>query len=146
MTRSRSSGVIVFRRLNNRKQTDRLEVLLVRYGQHHWGFPKGRMEDGETEEVAAIREVREETGIAVAIEPGFRKMTSYVSRSGRLQENVFFVGEPLVKEALPVAQLSEISAAGWKDAYDVEDLVTFPGDYPLYLEAREYWTKRHLHL
>jgi 8-oxo-dGTP diphosphatase len=41
-----------------------VEVLLVhrpRYGD--WTFPKGKVERGETEEQAALREVEEETGL-----------------------------------------------------------------------------------
>ena len=36
---------------------------LDRHGRLLWSLPKGHIEDGETAEQAAIREVREETGI-----------------------------------------------------------------------------------
>jgi 8-oxo-dGTP pyrophosphatase MutT (NUDIX family) len=38
-------------------------VLLIRDRYHHWGFPKGHLEDGETPADAALREVAEETGL-----------------------------------------------------------------------------------
>jgi 8-oxo-dGTP pyrophosphatase MutT (NUDIX family) len=37
--------------------------LLIRDSYQNWGFPKGHLESGERAEDAAIREVREETGI-----------------------------------------------------------------------------------
>ncbi len=45
-----------------------LEVLVIhrpRYGD--WTFPKGKLDPGETWEEAALREVREETGLAVTL-------------------------------------------------------------------------------
>ena len=139
----RSSGAIVFRNNTPLNGPSRLEVLLVRYGQHHWGFPKGQMEAGETEEQTAIREVLEETGIEVVIRTGFRKMTQYVSRRGTLRQNVFFMAEPLDPGIEPTAQLSEVSDARWNDAHDVKSLVTFPGDYDLYLEALHDWKQQN---
>jgi ADP-ribose pyrophosphatase YjhB (NUDIX family) len=38
--------------------------LLIRDPYRNWGLPKGHVERGETAEQTAIREVREETGIA----------------------------------------------------------------------------------
>jgi len=44
------------------------EVLLI-YSQsrNSYAFPKGTMDDGETKDITAIREVKEETGYAVEI-------------------------------------------------------------------------------
>ena len=41
--------------------------LIVRHGRE-WVFPKGHLEQNETPEQAAIREVREETGVEIAID------------------------------------------------------------------------------
>ena len=41
------------------------KVLLIQQIEGHWGFPKGHMEDFETESETAIREVKEETGLIV---------------------------------------------------------------------------------
>ena len=38
-------------------------ALLSIYRYEHWDFPKGHIEEGETDEEAAMREVTEETGI-----------------------------------------------------------------------------------
>lgn len=43
------------------------KVLLVQSRGDKWGFPKGTMEDGETIEECAIREVLEETGIRLTL-------------------------------------------------------------------------------
>jgi 8-oxo-dGTP diphosphatase len=41
-----------------------LEVLLVHRGEYDdWTLPKGKVEDGETDEACALREVEEETGL-----------------------------------------------------------------------------------
>lgn len=37
--------------------------LLIRDSYGHWGFPKGHLERGERADIAAIREVTEETGL-----------------------------------------------------------------------------------
>ncbi len=47
---------------------DRGAVLLQRRGDsRQWGFPGGAIEPGETPEMAAVREVREETGLDVPV-------------------------------------------------------------------------------
>jgi 8-oxo-dGTP pyrophosphatase MutT (NUDIX family) len=66
-TREVSAGGVVYRRTD-----EDIEVLLAsrrtRRGQLAWGLAKGGIEEGETKEVAAIREVREETGMTAEIE------------------------------------------------------------------------------
>ncbi|MDQ8155024.1 MAG: NUDIX domain-containing protein, partial [Gemmatimonadota bacterium] len=53
-----SAGGIVFRR-----SPEGLRVLLIRDSYQNWGFPKGHLEAGESPDVAAVREVEEETGL-----------------------------------------------------------------------------------
>ena len=63
MTRARaqretSAGGVVYRRHDGGAL-----FLLIRDSYQNWGFPKGHLESGERAEDAALREVREETGI-----------------------------------------------------------------------------------
>jgi len=52
--------------------------LLLQYRDNHWGFPKGKIDPGETKEQAAFRELEEETGLkSAAIFPNFLGNVSY---------------------------------------------------------------------
>jgi ADP-ribose pyrophosphatase YjhB (NUDIX family) len=53
-----SAGGVVFRR-----EGGVAYFLLIRDPYENWGLPKGHVEKGETPEQAAVREVREETGV-----------------------------------------------------------------------------------
>jgi tRNA nucleotidyltransferase (CCA-adding enzyme) len=71
----KSAGLILFRREKNSWKY----LLLENKGL--WGFPKGRVEKGESELEAALRECREETGIKkLKVIPGFRESEDYFYR------------------------------------------------------------------
>ncbi len=54
-----SAGGVAFR-----KKGSRTEVVIVSIGNNHrWQLPKGIVNTGESSESAAMREVREETGV-----------------------------------------------------------------------------------
>ncbi|KAE9417519.1 hypothetical protein Angca_006693, partial [Angiostrongylus cantonensis] len=57
----RAAGLVVFRRV-----LDRVEFLLLQasYPPFHWTPPKGHVDPGEDEWVAALRETKEEAGIS----------------------------------------------------------------------------------
>jgi len=60
--RATSAGGVVFRRSDAA-----IEVVLTRSEAGKWALPKGLVEKGESEESAALREVREESGLTAEI-------------------------------------------------------------------------------
>ncbi len=90
--RERSAGIVVFR---ENPATSQHEFLLLNYGRH-WDYPKGHLEKGEGDTVAALRELREETGITnVTLLPKFSREIMYhfqSSRKGLVRKEVIFFG------------------------------------------------------
>jgi 8-oxo-dGTP pyrophosphatase MutT (NUDIX family) len=89
-TREVSAGGVVYRRTD-----DDIEVVLAsrrtRRGDLAWGLAKGGIEPGETKEEAAIREVREETGMTAEIEADLGDTKyMYVWEDVRIRKTVHF--------------------------------------------------------
>src|SRR5688500_9065971 len=90
----RSAGFLIFHR---RARDDAVRYLLLDYGRH-WDFAKGHVDPGETDIEAAIRELREETGIRDLVPvPDFEREIVYFFRSARhgliRKTVVFFLAE-----------------------------------------------------
>lgn len=103
MKREKSCGVICFKIENNI-----IRVLIIKhlFGQH-FSFPKGHVEENETEEQTALRELYEETGAQVSLINGFRETTVYSPAKGVKKEVVLFAGHLLNNNL--VCQPSEVS-------------------------------------
>ena len=72
MNKESSAGAVVFRK---GKET---RYLLLHYEEGHWDFPKGKIEEGETDEDTIRREIMEETGIDdIVIINKFREKIRY---------------------------------------------------------------------
>ena len=85
-----SAGGVVYRR-----EGDEIEVVLAsrrtRRGDLAWGLAKGGIEEGESHEEAAIREVREETGYDGEIEASLGDTRYfYVWEDTRIRKTVHF--------------------------------------------------------
>jgi 8-oxo-dGTP pyrophosphatase MutT (NUDIX family) len=85
-----------------------LEVVLVHRPLHEdWSFPKGKLEAGETFEAAAVREVREETGMACRL-LRFIGHTDYVDRKGRPKAVAYWVMAAVGGFFSPNAEVDEL--------------------------------------
>ena len=64
-----SAGIIIYRRATarlddySRPAAHEPKFLIVYHGKSYWNFPKGRVESEEKSWQAAVREIREETGL-----------------------------------------------------------------------------------
>jgi 8-oxo-dGTP pyrophosphatase MutT (NUDIX family) len=88
-------------------------ALIATRNKTRWGLPKGAVSEGETSEAAALREVREETGIEARI---VRRLDTieYHFRAGDtlIQKTVdFYLMDYVAGELEP--QLSEVDDVQW---------------------------------
>lgn len=75
----KSCGAVVFTR-----EEGVVKYVIIRSPEGFYGYPKGHMESGETEEQTALREIKEETGLDVSLLVGFRTEDGHaLEREGR---------------------------------------------------------------
>src|SRR2546429_6074980 len=94
----RSAGVLLYR-----DDPSDPHFLLLDYGRY-WDYPKGHVERGEDDLAAAIRELKEETGIDdVELHDDFRSEMTYFfrdKRKGLIKKTVvFFLARTNLSEA-----------------------------------------------
>ena len=119
----RAAGGVVVREL-----PDRLDVLLVhrpKYGD--WTFPKGKVDEGESDEECAVREVEEETGLRCELGPELPS-TSYAGPDGRPKRVRYWRMKPVGGE---LCYLHEVDEAQWVPAAEASSVLTHARDAEL---------------
>ena len=100
----RAAGGVVWRR----GKSGELEVLLIHRPKYDdWSLPKGKLDDGESWEEAAVREVEEETGFQVTLE-GELPSTDYHDRFGRAKHVRYWVMDVTGGEFEPNREVDEV--------------------------------------
>lgn len=83
-----SAGAVLYCEQNGERQ-----YVLVTELSGNTGLPKGHVEEGESEEQTAMREIYEETGITATIVPGFGGKIVYPQGRGMLKHFTYFLAK-----------------------------------------------------
>lgn len=114
-------------------------ILLLRYPQGHWGFPKGHVEESDlSHQATAIRELREETGISNArIIGNWSTSTKYTYLKKNVQTEKQVHWFPAETNSMDISLSEEHTDYIWIDVDSAEDMITFDEEVRVLQEARK---------
>ena len=117
MKKERSAGIVLYL-----EKPEGILFLLLNYPTGHWDFVKGKIEHGETEHETAVREAKEETGIAdIEFIDGFEEEINYnFQYEGELiyKEVVFFLGKTKTEKITISHEHLDYSWLSYNDALE----------------------------
>jgi 8-oxo-dGTP pyrophosphatase MutT (NUDIX family)/phosphohistidine phosphatase SixA len=113
-----------------RKEKDSLKVLLIHRGRYDdWSWPKGKLDKGEGVSEAAVREIREETGIKVSLGPKLFE-SKYLLANGS-KKVVHYWSAKVTDSALKKQKFKpdeEVSSIKWVSIAEARKLLTYTHD------------------
>ena len=127
-----SCGAIVFN-----ENTEK--ILLVKMHNGNWGFPKGHIENNETKEETAIREVQEETNVNIKIIPNFEREIKYIPNEKTIKKVTIFAG--ITQDEDVKIDTFEIEDFQWCTYEEALKLVTYKLQKDVLEKARKVFVK-----
>ena len=110
---------------------------LDRRGRLRWSLPKGHVEQGETHEQAAVREVEEETGISGRITARLGSVEyTFVAQGRRIHKRVHHYLMEAVAGELSDADI-EVTEVAWVPLSDLAGRLAYAGERRLARKAVE---------
>ena len=131
MQHEKSCGAIVYRKFHGN-----IELLLIKnQNGGHWSFPKGHVEEGETEEQTAIREIMQETGIEVMLDTSFRRVITYAPKKEITKDVIYFLAKAVTYDYTP--QEEEIAQIKWVEINHAASILSYDNDRQLVVQAKD---------
>ncbi|MBR6336271.1 MAG: NUDIX domain-containing protein [Ruminococcus sp.] len=132
MLHEKSCGAIVYRKYHGNT-----EILLIKHvNSGHWSFPKGHVEGDETEVETAKREILEETGIEVNLDPTFRETVSYSPKKDTQKIVVYFIAKAKNTDYVP--QEDEIAEIKWVEIDRAGSVLAYDNDRSIVNKAKKF--------
>lgn len=131
--KEKSCGAVVY------KFDNELMFLILEHNSGHFSFPKGHVENDESESETAIREIKEETNIDVLLDTNFRFISTYSPKEGVIKDVIFFIAKAKTSDI--VAQIEEIKSINWYSYSDSLNILTYDIDKELLKKAYDYLSK-----
>lgn len=134
MKREFSAGGIVFNKQG--------QVLVTQHSQNkHWSFPKGLIDPGQTSKEAALREVKEEGGVAAEIQDkvGYSKYVYTFNGEKIFKVVTYFLMEYISGDIKDHDW--EVEESGWYEPEDALKQLTFSQDKELLKKALQIYGK-----
>ena len=127
----KASGGVVWRR-----GEDGVEIVVAHRPRYDdWSLPKGKLDEGETWEQAALREVEEEVGLRCRLGPELEPI-AYEDRKGRAKVVRYWLMEPTERPAASSPTTRSTRCAGWRPRTP-SAVLSYPHDQELVLSAAE---------
>ncbi len=126
----RAAGAAVWRRGPG---GDRQWAIIHRPRYDDWSLPKGKLEEGESLEEAAVREVREETGVSGRLGP-HAGTTRYLDNRGRTKTADYWVMEALDGTEVFVPN-HEVDELRWLDSAEAAAMLSHDHDREILARA-----------
>lgn len=129
--RQHSAGGVVVR--------DGAMLLIATAGGRRWQLPKGRIEPGESPEQAAVREVREETGVTARVVAPLAGIDYWFAdgSSKRIRKHVDFFLLGYVEGSESDFDPSEVDEARWFPSPEAVERLTHASERRVAAEARD---------
>ena len=138
-----SAGGVLVRRADSRNEV--CLILRTRHQERAWSLPKGHLEPGEELAAAALREVREETGVTADILASLGTV-SYQFRRPGVSESVvksvtFFLMAARSMDAAP-HDAAEVVATRWVPIDEAVSLVAYETEREMLRKAKQVLQQR----